>query len=541
VPSYQHHPQAFDCQLPLAPFVSHADLPLGNLVSAAEVQQALDQHHLHFGDKPRAVFTAAITLWTWLWQCLSAEKSCLAAVGRTSVLLAALELGPWSEDTGCYCRARCKLPAALVRQLALTIGQRVEAAAPAAWLWRGRHVYLCDGSTATLADSAANQATFPQAPTHQPGLGFPIIRFVVLRAFATATIQGLAYGPYEGKETGETALLRQLLERLDPGAVFVADRHYCTYWLVAALWQREIDVVFRMHHKRKYDLHSGQRLGAGDHLTVWQRPQRPAWMSAEEYATIPEQLQVRELLVQVRQRGYRTRELVVVTTLLDAKQFSTEDVGELYHQRWHAELDLRTLKQTLGVDTLRCTAPELVERELWLNVLAYNLVRKVMAQAVLWAAAQPARRHRGGLPTAPLTPRQLSFTGAKQQVLSWWDQHTGATPAAQRQADERLLRAASKKRVGRRPGRCEPRAKKRRAKPYDLLMEPRAQARARLLEGDDRCAGGGEQPIAALAGKKPTKSSMKPRPGPRRQRVGPGQGSKRGHQASGKTSKCQAK
>src|ERR1700693_2838425 len=142
MPSYQQHPQAFDCQLPLAPFVSHADLPLGNLVSAADVQQALDEHHVYFGDKPRAVFTAAITLWTWLWQCLSAEKSCLAAVGRTSVLLAALELGPWSEDTGGYCRARCKLPAALVRQLALTIGERVEAAAPAAWLWRGRHVYL---------------------------------------------------------------------------------------------------------------------------------------------------------------------------------------------------------------------------------------------------------------------------------------------------------------------------------------------------------------------------------------------------------------
>jgi hypothetical protein len=202
VPSYQHHPQAFDCQLPLAPFVSHADLPLGNLVSAAEVQQALDQHHLHFGDKPRAVFTAAITLWTWLWQCLSAEKSCLAAVGRTSVLLAALELGPWSEDTGCYCRARCKLPAALVRQLALTIGQRVEAAAPAAWLWRGRHVYLCDGSTATLADSAANQATFPQAPTHQPGLGFPIIRFVVLLAFVPPRSKGWPTVPTRAKRRG---------------------------------------------------------------------------------------------------------------------------------------------------------------------------------------------------------------------------------------------------------------------------------------------------------------------------------------------------
>lgn len=173
MPSYTQHPKAFDLCLPLAPFVQHAALPLGELLTAAELQQAFDQHHVHFGDTARAVFTPAILLWTWLWQCLSRARSGGAAVIRTSVLLAALKLPSWSEDTGTYYRARAKVPAALLRQLARTVGQRVEDAAVADWLWHGRHAYLLAGSSATLADTPANQRAYPQSGAQQPGLGFP--------------------------------------------------------------------------------------------------------------------------------------------------------------------------------------------------------------------------------------------------------------------------------------------------------------------------------------------------------------------------------
>jgi hypothetical protein len=484
MPSYAQHPQAFDPRLPLAPFVQHAALPLGELLTAADLQQALDQHHVHFGDTAHAVFTPAILLWTCLWQCLSRARSCGAAVLRTSVLLAALKLPPWSEDTGTYCRARAKLPAALLRQLALTVGQRVEDAAAADWLWHGRHTYLLDGSSATLADTPDNQRLYPQSGAQQPGLGFPLLRFVVLLGLATATVQDLAFGPHKGKETGEPALARQVLSRLRPGDVVVADRYFCSYWLVVLLRAMGVHVVFRMHQCRHYDFRRGQRLGREDHVVVWQRPQRPKWMTEAEYAAVPEQLVVRELHVRLTNPGYRTKSVVLVTTLREAAEFPKDEIAELYRCRWQAELDLRSLKQTIGMDQLRCTAPALVERELWTHVLAYNLVRKVMAQAALWAPEHRRRRRRrpGDVAVAKAwTPREFSFTGAVEQVMSWWHENTTGAVETQPARYEALLQGVSRKRVGQRPGRIEPRAVKRRPKEYDRLMEPRALARARLL------------------------------------------------------------
>jgi hypothetical protein len=468
--------------LPLAPFGDHPDLPLGQLLTAADLQQALDQHQLDFGRTANAVFTPAILLWTWLWQCLSRARSCGAAVIRTSVLLAALKLPPWSEDTGGYCRARAKFPVAFLRQLARMVGQRLEDAAPAEWLWHGRRVHLLDGSTATLADTPENQRAYPQSSSQQPGLGFPLLRFVVLLGLATAAVEDLAYGPYQGKETGEPSLARQLFGRLRSGEVVVADRYYCSYWLVALLLALGVQVVFRMHQRRKYDFRRGQRLGHGDHVVVWRRPPRPAWMTAEEYADIPKELRMRELQVRVTAKGCRTKSLVLVTTLLDATEFSYDEISELYHQRWQAELDLRSLKQTLGMDQLRCTAPELVERELWMHVLSYNLVRKVMAQAACWAKEHRRARRRRQAGTEPRwTPRAFSFSCAVEQVMSWWHENTTGAAESQRSRYEALLSGVSRKRVGQRPGRCEPRAVKRRPKEYDRLMEPRAVARARLL------------------------------------------------------------
>jgi hypothetical protein len=484
MPSYPEQAAAFDLRLPLAPFVQHPDLPLGELLSVADVQQVLDQHHVAFGATTNAVFTPAILLWTWLWQCLSRARSCGAAVFRTSVLLAALKLPPWSEDTGVYTRARAKLPPALLRQLACTVGQRVEDAAAPEWLWHGRHVYLLDGSTATLADTPENQRAYPQAGAQQPGLGFPLLRFVVLLGLATATVQDLAFGPHKGKETGETALARQVLTRLRPGDVVVADRYFCSYWLVALLLALGVDVVFRLHQRRKYDFARGKRLGREDHVVVWDRPQRPEWMTAAEYAAVPAQVVVRELRIRISDPGSRTKSVVLATTLVDAAAYAQDEIGALYHKRWQAELDLRSLKQTLGLDQLRSTAPELVERELWMQVLAYNLVRKVMAQAALWAAAhrRPRRRRRPGTEgVAPAwTPRRLSFACTVQQVMAWWHENTTGAADSQAARYEALLLGVSRKRVGQRPGRLEPRAVKRRPKEYDRLKEPRAQARARL-------------------------------------------------------------
>jgi putative transposase len=408
-----------------------------------------------------------VILWAFLSQVLGADRSCRAAALRVLVLVVVLQRGPCSTDTGLYCRARAKRPVVLLRRLTYEVADQMEQAVPQHWLWKGRHVHLVDGTTVTAPDTPENQVAYPQPATQQPGLGFPMIRLVVLLSLATALVSGLALGRYEGKATGETALLRGLLERLPPASVLLADRHYCSYFLVALLRQRSVEVVFRLHQCRPVDFRRGRRLGPDDHVVVWPRPARPEWMDAETYATMPETLTVREVRTQVAIPGFRVQELVVVTTLLDHVAYSREEITDLDHERWHVELDIRAIKATLQMETLRCLTPFMLAKEIWATFLGYNLVRKVSCQAALLA-----KKH----------PRQISFTATLQAVRGGWESRTHAGPMGRQALSAALLVALGKEEVGDRPNRCEPRAVKRRPKNQDWLMVPRAQARAALLE-----------------------------------------------------------
>jgi hypothetical protein len=355
----------------------------------------------------------------------------------------------------------------VLRRLALDVGRNLERAVPAAWLWHGKHVQLVDGTTLTLPDTEDNQKAYPQPASQKPGLGFPIIRMVVLLSLATAALQGMAFGPYHGKETGETALLRSLLADVPAGDVLVADRYYCSYWQVALALAGGIDVVFRLHQLRDYDFRRGQRLGRDDHVVRWYKPQRPEWMDQASYAALPECLTVREIRFQVTTPGFRVREVVIATTLTDAALYSQEDLADLYHERWHVELDIRAIKISLKIDHLRCQTPFMVAKEIWTHFLGYNLVRKVSAQTAL---------ARG------IHPRSVSFTGTKDGVAAAWGQLTVAETAAERQRQgHALLQVLGSKQVGNRPDRCEPRQVKRRPKQYKHLRRPRAEARAKLL------------------------------------------------------------
>jgi hypothetical protein len=454
----------------LAPFLTEEGLPFAQVLPATDVAQAFADEGVTFGATPHAVFTPALTLWAFLSQVVDEAKSCRAAVLRVTVLLIALGRTPCAEDTAAYCRARAKVPALVLRRLAVQVSRRLEEEVPEEWLWHGRHVQLIDGTTLTLPDTPENQKAYPQVSTQAPGLGYPIIRLVVLMSLATAVLMDAAYGPYQGKETGETALVRPLLDAVAAGTVLLADRYYCTYWLVALAQARGLGVVFRMHHRRDYDFRRGRRLGAGDHVVVWHRPVRPAWMDEVTYASIPETLTVRELKVTITTPGCRTREVVLVTTLTEAATYSKEDIADLYHQRWHAELDIRAIKQALKMDQLRCRTPSMIEKEIWAHFLGYNLVRKVSAQAAL---------------TQGIHPRAVSFTATKQAVAAVWSPATLATATARVHPGQQLLRVLGVKKVGERPDRYEPRAVKRRPKPYAQLGKPRAVARAELLTGTD--------------------------------------------------------
>jgi hypothetical protein len=453
-------------------FLQADGLPFHDVLSEAEIDEAFAAENACFAEDEADIYSPPLTLWAWLTQVMHAEKarSCVAAVARITALCVALGRQPPSPDTGAYCRARAKIPESVLQRLVYATGDGLESRVPADWLWLGRHVKIADGTTLLAADTPQNQEAWPQARTQKPGVGFPILRMVALLSLATAALCGLAIGPYKGKETGEPALLRELLDRFQSGDVFLGDCCYCSYFLVALLLACGVDTVARQHQCRRTDFRRGQWLGDADHVVVWQRPQRPEWMDEETYATIPETLTIRELRVRVDVRGFRVRELVVVTTLTDATRYSAAEIARLFRLRWHVELDLRNIKTSLRLDDLRGKTPDMVRREIWVHWLAYNLIRKVMAQAAL---------------SGQKLPRELSFAGALSAVVGAFAHASVADSSrlsALAQAQHRLVTHG---RVGHRPNRVEPRAIKRRPKSHKLLNEPRAEARAKLL-----CAGG---------------------------------------------------
>jgi hypothetical protein len=466
MPSYSPHTSGANFQTVLHSFGQVAGLPFQQVLTAEHIERVAAEEGVAFGAAPGNIYTVAVTLWTFLAQVLSKEKSCLAAVARVLVLRIALEQPPCAEETGAYCKARAKLSERFLQRLTRDVAQGVEGTAPAAWLWKGRHVYLADGTTVTMPDTPKNQQAYPQPRTQKPGLGFPIARLVVVLALATAVLAGAAIGPYVGKNQGEPALLRTLLDQLPAGAVLVGDRYYGSYWLVALARRHGLDVVFRKHHRRGYDFRRGQRLGADDHIVVWSKPKRPQWLDEATYASLPATLAIREVRLMVNAPGCRAKELVVVTTLLDAQSYSKEDITDLYHERWRVELDIRSIKTHLGMDILRCKTPAMVRKEIWTHLLAYNLTRQVMAQAALAKGVKPLH---------------LSFLGAVQTLNEFRLLLVTATVEQGSERAHILLAAIASHRVGNRPDRCEPRAVKRRPKPLRYLTKPREEARAELL------------------------------------------------------------
>jgi Transposase DDE domain len=445
-------------------------LPFASVLTEEQIQEAATAEGVNFGCGPNDVFTPAVTLWAFVGQFLSGHKSCVAAVARVIVLLAALNRTLCSAATGAYCKARAKLSEKFLRRLTYQVGTQLEDQAPSSWRWRRRRALLVDGTTVPLPDTPENQRAYPQSRAQRPGMGFPTIRLVVLLTFATATLIGAAWGRWRGKETGESALFRQLFDQLRAGDVVVADRYYCSYFLIALLQALGVDVAFRLHHLRHYDFRRGRRLGRADHVVEWQRPQRPTWMSEATYAAMPETLTVRELRFHIDEPGYRTQEIVMATTLLDDSAYSKDDIADLYGQRWQAELDLRSIKQTLGMEMLTCKTPEMVHKEIWAHLLGYNLVRKVAAQAA-W--------ERG------LSPRQISFAGTVQTLEAFAGALIASATAQRASLYHALFVAIATHRVGNRPDRVEPRRLKRRIDKYPMLRQPRAEERARLINGEE--------------------------------------------------------
>lgn len=412
------------------------------------------------------IYRAAVTVWVYLSQCFSADHSCREAVARHMAWRMAQGLKPCSPETGAYCTARDKLPEAACRELVRSTGIGLEQQAPRSWHWHGRRVRVVDGTTVTMPDTPANQAEYPQLKRQRPGCGLPIARIVVVFSLAVGTVLDAAIGRYAGKRTGENALFRQLHDQLGEGDVVLADRYFSGWCDLALLRARGVDAVVRKHRARATDFRTGTRLGKDDHLVRWPRPQRPEWMTREQYATLPEELELRELRVRVEQKGFRTRTLVVVTTLLDPEEYPAHEVGLLYRRRWQAELNLRSLKIVLQMDHLRCKTPQRVRNEIFMHLLGYNLIRGVMATAALECEVPPwCISFKGTLQTLQAFLPMVLFVSD----LDGWCQT--------------LLAAIASHTVNDRPDRYEPRVVKRRSKKYKYMREPRQNYRNRMLRG----------------------------------------------------------
>ncbi len=448
-------------------FLRESGLPFASVLDGETIERVFAEEEALFGQGD--VFSTDVVLWAFLAQTLRDGKgiACASAVADVATYLLQTGRRPPCGDTGDYCRARAKLNLDALRRLVRDSAEQLERTAQDAWLWKGLHAKLVDGFTFTMPDTDTNQEAFPQPGSQDPGVGFPIARACAILSLATACVCDIAIGPYEGKETGETALLRQMLGSFNEGDVAVFDRYYCSYMMLALLQQRGVHVCTRQHQLRSTDFRRGRRLGPGDHIVTWERPQRPKWMSQEQYEQVPETLTLRELEFEIKAPGCRVETLVIVTTLTDPEVYSKEDIAELYGFRWNVELDLLQIKQTLHLDHVRCKSPEMVRRELWVTLLAYNLIRKVIATSAVIYHKQP---------------RHLGFTRACQTILAAWMLLATDTCRDVATLHQTILAHIAGNTVADRPDRVEPRALKRRRKRYPLMIRPRQQLRAELMK-----------------------------------------------------------
>lgn len=449
-------------------FLAREGLPFAEILCAERIERIFCKHGSLFG--MHGVYTTAIMVWSFLSQVLrdGKEASCQAAVARVVSYCEQQELDSPTRDTGDYCRARAKLSVAALRDLSREVAEELEQAAEPAWLWKGKHhAKLVDGFTFTMPDTPKNQAMYPQQKSQKPGVGLPVARAAAIISLATACVMDLAIAPYKGKETGESALLRSMLSSLKSGDIAVMDRYYCSFMMIALLLGQATHTCARKHHLRHSDFRRGKRLGRYDHLIVWTRPQQPAWMDEATYARIPETLVLRELRFLVVEPGRRTKTIDIITTLTDAKIYTNEDIAQLYGFRWNSELDIRSIKSNLNLCHVRCKSPEMVHREMWVTILAYNLIRTTSAGAALLHNKQP---------------RQISFTSTCQYVLaSWMQLSSGLIPKSQLDSYlTQMLEQIAGCEVANRPGRLEPRVLKRRRHGYKLMMKPRSELRREL-------------------------------------------------------------
>ncbi|MEM6978089.1 MAG: IS4 family transposase [Planctomycetota bacterium] len=430
------------------------DLYFASLISKETIEAVFGEATSILGSA--RVYSTSVTLWVFLSQVMSIHHGCVSAVAKLITYRVARGKRACSAETGGYCIARDKLDEDALQRLVKASGQSIQAKCPDSWLWLGHQVITADGATVTMADTVENQAAYPQLSSQAPGCGFPIVRVVVLFALSSGVVLDMALGRYKGKLTHEVSLFRQIDQIIQEGDVFLADRAYAGWFEMARIMQRGGHVVVRKHQIRKSDFRTGIRYGKDDHSIQLDKPSRPQWMTEQEYEGYPEFITIREIKIRVTNKGFRSREIIVHTSLWDDIEYTKEDIAALFRRRWQAELNLRSLKTVMQMEHLRCKKPHRVRNEIRAHMLAYNLVRGVMAEAAIKGDVHPWQI------SFKATLTTISEMLPVLELINRPDELCGV-----------LLRCCLQHVVGNRPDRYEPRVLKRRQKKYKLMQKPR--------------------------------------------------------------------
>lgn len=441
-------------------FTQSLGLPWQELLPVSRLEEILQEEEVSYRS---SVYTPIVTLWAMVTQVLDPDKSLSNAVKRLISWLAAAGAECPSSDTGAYSKARQRLPESVLQRLVPEIAESLEQQVPQSQQWCGRRVKVCDGTTVLMSDSVANQAEYPQHRNQKLGCGFPIAKLVVMFSLLTGAVVAACIA---SSDWSEIVMSRLLYQDLEPQDVVLADQAYGSYVDLALVQQQGADAVFRKHHARQTDFRQGKKLGIGDHQVLWHKPkQRPNHMSDSEFATLPATLLVREVCLRLRRRGFRDQNVIVVTTLLDAKRYSTLALTQLYGLRWQAtEVNLRHLKTCLKMEMLTAKTPTMVRKEIWTHLFAYTLLRTLM-----WQAA-----------ASRLSPFQLSVQGARQQFNHIVSLLATLAKSARQRLYQVLLEQVATDVLPIRPHRSEPRVVKRRPKPFPRMQQPRPVLKAKL-------------------------------------------------------------
>lgn len=437
-------------------------LPFGDLIKNDERTLFLTQNQCN----RKRIYTPDVTLNAFLSQVVAQDGSCQTAVNGLHVRRVAAKNVKNSLNTSSYSRARKRLKIDAIKTLAKNVSENAYSHSQESWRWMNKKVSILDGSTVAMADTPENIAIYPKRKNQKEFNGFPLSRVMLLSSLETGTIIDFCMAPFKGKGTGEIPLAAKLLDSIEPNSAVVADAMFVSYSFIGLCRSRNLDFLAPQKKNRKYQTVEERKLGPGDRIISIKKPRCPhtGWFDPQEYERLPETTILRQTQITIKRNGFRTKTITLLSTFVDEVKFSVDDLARLFLSRWNIELDLRIIKRDLSMNFLSCKTPAMVEKEIWVNLLAFNLIRRLLS--IIAAKIN-------------VPPRTLSFKNTLDYCLKTLSMGNlnilDRMPAA-------LVDAISGFKIRKQPDRFEPRARKSQHSQNDFPTLSVTRAQWRLIQ-----------------------------------------------------------